>query len=404
MDRAKPPTSVKPPQPAVTSSPSVIHRVILRPPAQVDCTPSQRQSSSSITDGQHLNANTDISDVDILDVDSSDLTDTDNISQSSHTTISDIFANDHSKLGGADIDLSSKPTPRHALITESVDDSMNLYDSADDLESESIPFSHAPVGSLHQHSSTGIYNASDEDDDEDDHGNGNENGGDNDSDNDNINDEDDDDEDDDDECGDDGMGSRRAAQLQVDDVSGSIGALGADQSAASASASKLKRSRSRGKGFARKRKQRPSDALIRPTKRRKLPLQVVLTKIIDLLRQKDSYGFFLEPVDLSIVTDYLTVIREPMDLALNIETSEERREYETAAAAITSYSLEQADECSFDIDVDSSSKQTRKRDTERRRYPKKIPHVLDLEEAMSVCMYSDGTLVRDDRASAVDHT
>ncbi|KAH9276936.1 hypothetical protein BASA83_000450 [Batrachochytrium salamandrivorans] len=458
---AKPPTSVKPPQPAVTSSPSVIHRVILRPPAQVDCTPSQRQSSSSITDGQHLNANTDISDVDILDVDSSDLTDTDNISQSSHTTLSDIFANDHSKLGGADIDLSSKPTPRHALvipplsvavpvthstadhgqfvssavaavssfgaaqITESVDDSMNLYDSADDLESESIPFSHAPVGSLHRHSSTGIYNASDEDDDEDDHGNGNENGGDNDSDNDNINDEDDDDEDD--ECGDDGMGSRRAAQLQVDDVSGSIGALGADQSAASASASKLKDRVAVGK--------------------------VVLTKIIDLLRQKDSYGFFLEPVDLSIVTDYLTVIREPMDLAtmanrvasnhytssdefqrdfelvirnaktynskatlyykeaeklnqagkriiqreaLNIETSEERREYETAAAAITSYSLEQADECSFDIDVDSSSKQTRKRDTERRRYPKKIPHVLDLEEAMSVCMYSDGTLVRDE--------
>ncbi len=32
------------------------------------------------------------------------------------------------------------------------------------------------------------------------------------------------------------------------------------------------------------------------------------------LNRKDAYGFFLEPVDTSIVTDYLTIITNPMDL------------------------------------------------------------------------------------------
>jgi hypothetical protein len=33
-----------------------------------------------------------------------------------------------------------------------------------------------------------------------------------------------------------------------------------------------------------------------------------------LVNRKDAYGFFLEPVDTSIVTDYLTIITNPMDL------------------------------------------------------------------------------------------
>ena len=32
------------------------------------------------------------------------------------------------------------------------------------------------------------------------------------------------------------------------------------------------------------------------------------------LNRKDAYGFFLEPVDTNIVTDYLTIITNPMDL------------------------------------------------------------------------------------------
>jgi hypothetical protein len=33
------------------------------------------------------------------------------------------------------------------------------------------------------------------------------------------------------------------------------------------------------------------------------------------LDRKDSYGFFLEPVDVSAVPDYLTVIKQPMDFS-----------------------------------------------------------------------------------------
>jgi Bromodomain len=34
----------------------------------------------------------------------------------------------------------------------------------------------------------------------------------------------------------------------------------------------------------------------------------------DYLCRRDAYGFFLEPVDLTIVTDYTSIIKEPMDL------------------------------------------------------------------------------------------
>ncbi|KAI9255165.1 hypothetical protein BDA99DRAFT_518055 [Phascolomyces articulosus] len=42
-------------------------------------------------------------------------------------------------------------------------------------------------------------------------------------------------------------------------------------------------------------------------------LKTIATKLIDTLERRDSYGLFLQPVDTSIVTDYLTVIKHPMD-------------------------------------------------------------------------------------------
>jgi hypothetical protein len=32
-----------------------------------------------------------------------------------------------------------------------------------------------------------------------------------------------------------------------------------------------------------------------------------------VFNRKDAYAFFLEPVDTNIVTDYLSVIKKPMD-------------------------------------------------------------------------------------------
>ncbi|OAJ40677.1 hypothetical protein BDEG_24384 [Batrachochytrium dendrobatidis JEL423] len=223
-------------------------------------------------------------------------------------------------------------------------------------------------------------------------------------------------------------------------------------SAASATlnATKPKRPKSRGKGFSRKRKERPADGISRSTKRRKLPLEQVLSRMIDMIRQKDSYGFFLEPVDPNIVTDYSTVIREPMDLstmankvASNLYSScaefckdfelviknaktynskatlyyKEAEKLDQAGQRIIqreSVTIESAEERQDRLDqmgggsemgndldemdgADTMVRTTRpykKRDMDRKKYPKKIPHVVDLEEAMSLCMHSDGTFVR----------
>ena len=48
---------------------------------------------------------------------------------------------------------------------------------------------------------------------------------------------------------------------------------------------------------------------------RKKPLSIVLEKWLDTLTKRDSYGFFLRPVDITLVTDYLAVIKEPMDFS-----------------------------------------------------------------------------------------
>ncbi|KAI8594015.1 hypothetical protein BDZ88DRAFT_402304 [Geranomyces variabilis] len=45
-------------------------------------------------------------------------------------------------------------------------------------------------------------------------------------------------------------------------------------------------------------------------------------------RRKDVYGFFLDPVDTSVVIDYMTVVKEPMDLG-TMEKKVRRREYKS---------------------------------------------------------------------------
>ncbi|KAI9499079.1 hypothetical protein BDB00DRAFT_783668 [Zychaea mexicana] len=47
----------------------------------------------------------------------------------------------------------------------------------------------------------------------------------------------------------------------------------------------------------------------------KRDLKTIGAKLLDTLEKRDSYGFFLKPVDTSIVTDYLTVIKHPMDFS-----------------------------------------------------------------------------------------
>ncbi|KAJ1803202.1 hypothetical protein LPJ75_005946, partial [Coemansia sp. RSA 2598] len=43
-------------------------------------------------------------------------------------------------------------------------------------------------------------------------------------------------------------------------------------------------------------------------------LKSSLARLIKRIRKRDSYGFFLEPVDTKVITDYLTIIKHPMDL------------------------------------------------------------------------------------------
>ncbi|KAI8374745.1 uncharacterized protein BYT42DRAFT_547734 [Radiomyces spectabilis] len=55
-------------------------------------------------------------------------------------------------------------------------------------------------------------------------------------------------------------------------------------------------------------------------------LKNVATRLLDTLIRKDQYGFFLEPVDTRIVTDYLDVIKHPMDFS-TMRKKLERDEY-----------------------------------------------------------------------------
>ena len=69
------------------------------------------------------------------------------------------------------------------------------------------------------------------------------------------------------------------------------------------------------------RKKRAFSGSPKAVKKRKTHLSVVLSKIIVLIRQKDNYGFFLNPVDPDVVPDYRNIIKNPMDLgALPLES------------------------------------------------------------------------------------
>ncbi|KAI9023607.1 hypothetical protein CLU79DRAFT_749291 [Phycomyces nitens] len=59
----------------------------------------------------------------------------------------------------------------------------------------------------------------------------------------------------------------------------------------------------------------------------KKDLKTVCLKLLETLEKRDAYGFFLEPVDTRLITDYLTVIKRPMDFSTmrkNIETGQYR--------------------------------------------------------------------------------
>ncbi|CAG8525048.1 2484_t:CDS:10 [Diversispora eburnea] len=60
--------------------------------------------------------------------------------------------------------------------------------------------------------------------------------------------------------------------------------------------------------------------------KKKKDLKTILIKLVDSFDKKDAYGFFLEPVDTSIVTDYLSVIKNPMDFG-TMRKKIEKNEY-----------------------------------------------------------------------------
>ncbi|KAJ3162482.1 pre-mRNA-splicing factor prp46 [Geranomyces michiganensis] len=88
-----------------------------------------------------------------------------------------------------------------------------------------------------------------------------------------------------------------------------------------------RRAKARGKGFTQRRRPSDTKGVWKP---RKKSLHTILSKLITSFRQKDVYGFFLDPVDTSVVTDYMTVVKEPMDLG-TMEKKVRRREYKSCA-------------------------------------------------------------------------
>ncbi|ORY96241.1 hypothetical protein BCR43DRAFT_491328 [Syncephalastrum racemosum] len=55
-------------------------------------------------------------------------------------------------------------------------------------------------------------------------------------------------------------------------------------------------------------------------------LKTICIRLLDTLEKRDAYGFFLQPVDTSVVQDYLTVIKHPMDFS-TMRKKLERGEY-----------------------------------------------------------------------------
>ncbi|KAI9014966.1 hypothetical protein BC832DRAFT_179339 [Gaertneriomyces semiglobifer] len=73
-------------------------------------------------------------------------------------------------------------------------------------------------------------------------------------------------------------------------------------------------------------------------KPKKKGLYTVLDKLISALKHKDHYGFFLEPVDTSIVKDYLTVVKTPMDLG-TMDMKVQNRQYRSCEAFLSDFEL-----------------------------------------------------------------
>ncbi|KAJ2992761.1 Bromodomain containing protein 7 [Globomyces sp. JEL0801] len=73
-----------------------------------------------------------------------------------------------------------------------------------------------------------------------------------------------------------------------------------------------------------KRKKAATDSSPRLSKRKKTSLSTCLGKLIAILQQKDTYGFFLAPVDQTLVTDYSAIVKNPMDLGTMKEKVDKR--------------------------------------------------------------------------------
>ncbi|KAJ3006876.1 hypothetical protein HKX48_009422 [Thoreauomyces humboldtii] len=89
-----------------------------------------------------------------------------------------------------------------------------------------------------------------------------------------------------------------------------------------------RKTKPRGKGFTPRR--RSTGDAKGAWKPRKKSLHTILSKLITAFKNKDHYGFFLDPVDLSVVTDYMKVISEPMDLGTMDKKVRERAYREIA--------------------------------------------------------------------------
>ncbi|KNC95881.1 uncharacterized protein SPPG_08745 [Spizellomyces punctatus DAOM BR117] len=163
-------------------------------------------------------------------------------------------------------------------------------------------------------------------------------------------------------------------------------------------------------------------------KPRKKGLYTILKKVIAALKQKDHYGFFLEPVDTSLVTDYMTVISEPMDLG-TMEKRVERREYKSYDAFKFDFDLvisnaktynspdtvyykaaeklgsqgkklieREANNVEIDLDLDDDKPVleavSAEKKVEGRRKSKRMKHTEDLESRMSLQYMPDGSVIR----------
>ncbi|TFK72282.1 hypothetical protein BDN72DRAFT_816254 [Pluteus cervinus] len=68
------------------------------------------------------------------------------------------------------------------------------------------------------------------------------------------------------------------------------------------------------------------------------PLKEVLARLIAQLKKKDAYGFFLQPVDLSLVPTYMDVVKRPMDFG-TMTTKVDRGKYRSLEEFASDFKL-----------------------------------------------------------------